>query len=40
MAPECVDRSGSSRNLTAVKHTARDKVFLACLHRNPFSVNY
>ena len=39
MASECVDRSGSSRNLTTVRHTARDQIFLACLHRNLFSVN-
>jgi len=39
MTPECVDRSGSSRNLTTMRHTARDEVFLACLHRNPISMN-
>jgi hypothetical protein len=39
MASECVDRSGPSRNLTTMRHTARDEVLLACLHRNPFPVN-
>jgi hypothetical protein len=39
MASERVDRSGSSRNRTAVRHTARDEIFFACGHSNPVSVD-
>jgi hypothetical protein len=39
VASEWVDGSGSSRNLTTMRCTARDEVFLACLYRNLSSVN-
>src|SRR5215831_8899897 len=39
MTSERVDGSGSSHNFTAVRGTARDKVFLSSPHRDPLPAN-
>jgi hypothetical protein len=39
MASEGVDCSGSSHNFTSVHYTSGDDILLACIYRNPLSVN-